>query len=316
MKKIYAILLTSLFFLGSASAQQTNVSMLFVGDLMLDELPGQAIKKGKNPLAAFKAQFASADLRFGNLECVVGSGGTREIKPFTFQAHPRVLNTVKQHFSAVSLANNHSGDFGPEAFGRMLDLLDKKAIRYFGGGHNVRAAHAPFVTEVKGLRIAVLAYDDFFPRSFEALEDRPGVAWADDDQVAFDIRAAKTTHRADIVIVYPHWGWEHEKMASPRQIQLAHLMIDAGADAVVGGHPHVTQNIEMYKNKPIFYSLGNFVFNGFHTEDSQTGWALEMVLSADKKLDWKIHVAKLDKNGIPVYAGILPQAEVEKVLSR
>ncbi|MCX7221106.1 MAG: CapA family protein [Burkholderiales bacterium] len=316
MNKSYFAFIAALILAGSVHAEQTAVKLLFVGDLMVDELPGQLIKQGKNPFAAFETQFSQADLRFGNLECSVGNAGKREIKPFTFQAHPRVLSTIKQHFNAVSLANNHTGDYGPAAFGKMMDLLEQKGIPYFGGGRDVRAAHAPYVSEVKGVRIAILAYDDFFPRSFEALEDRPGVAWADDDQIVFDIRAAKTTHKADIVIVYPHWGWEHEKMASPRQIQLAHLMIEAGADAVVGGHPHVTQNIEIYQNKPIFYSLGNFIFNGFHTEDSQTGWALELMVDKDKKMEWKIHVAKLDKNGIPQYAGVLPAIEVAKLISQ
>ena len=91
-------------------------------------------------------------------------------------------------------------------------------------------------------------------------------------------------------------------------------MIDAGADAVVGGHPHVTQNIDIYKGKPIFYSLGNFVFNGFDTEESQTGWALELVFDSNKKITWTIHVAKLDKNGVPKYAGILKKQEIDKIL--
>lgn len=295
-------------------AQKQDVRMLFVGDLMLDELPGKVIQQGKDPFAAFQQQFKQADLSFGNLECVVGSSGKKEDKPFTFLAHPRVLKTVKSHFSAVSLANNHTGDYGPETFATMLGLLEKEKISYFGGGRDLRSAHTPYLVEKNGHKIAILGYDNFFPRSFEALEDRPGVAWADADQVAFDIRNAREKLGADIVITYPHWGWEHEPHASKHQEELARIMIDAGADAVVGGHPHVTQNIDIYKGKPIFYSLGNFVFNGFHTEESQTGWALELTFSADNKINWIIHVAKLDKNGIPKYAGVLPQKEIDKIL--
>jgi poly-gamma-glutamate capsule biosynthesis protein CapA/YwtB (metallophosphatase superfamily) len=316
-----SISLVLIFQGGKSYAQKPELRMLFVGDMMLDELPGKVIKQGKDPFAAFKAQFNLADLRFGNLECVIGdddnkpkssnsSGDTnsakREIKPYTFRAHPRVLKNLKKYFSAVSLANNHTGDFGPVGMQLMLTLLEKNQMPYFGGGRDLRAAHAPYVVEAKGRRIAILAYSDIFPRSFEALEDRPGVAWADDEQVKFDIQNARTEHAADIVIVYPHWGWEHEKTASQRQVQLAHLMIDAGADAVVGGHPHVTQNIEVYKEKPIFYSLGNFIFNGFSGEDSTTGWVLELVFSPDDKLRWMIHVAKLDQNGIPAYHSVLP----------
>ncbi len=101
------------------------------------------------------------------------------------------------------------------------------------------------------------------------------------------------------MIAYPHWGWEGDKIASSNQVQLARFMIDSGADAVVGGHPHVTQNIESYRGKPIFYSLGNFVFDGFDTVDTMTGWALEMLIDQDAKITWQIYEAKLDKNGIP-----------------
>ena len=313
-KLLSLILVCSFFSTGNIYAQKQDVRMLFVGDIMLDELPGKVIAQGKNPFAAFQKQFKQADLSFGNLECVVGLSGKREDKPFTFMAHPRVLKILKTHFSAVSLANNHSGDFGPKAFETMLGLLEKEKLPYFGGGRDLRSAHAPYIVEKNGHKIAILGYDDFLPRSFEALEDKPGVAWADADQVAFDIRHAKEKLGADIVITYPHWGWEHEPQASKHQEELARIMIDAGADAVVGGHPHVTQNIDIYKGKPIFYSLGNFVFNGFNTEESQTGWALELVFDANKKITWTIHVAKLDKNGIPKYAGVLPQQEIDKIL--
>jgi poly-gamma-glutamate synthesis protein (capsule biosynthesis protein) len=101
-------------------------------------------------------------------------------------------------------------------------------------------------------------------------------------------------------------------MASKDQVRLAHFMLDNGADMVVGGHPHVTQNIEIYKNKPIFYSLGNFVFNGFEDEDTNTGWALELVIGKAGQIGWQVHVAKLDKNGIPHRAGSLPPVRLPR----
>src|SRR5471030_90102 len=194
----------------------------------------------------------------------------------TFRAHPRTLPLLKRHFDALALANNHSGDYGPLAFGEMLDLLDKQGIAYFGGGRTLAAAHKPLIIERKGLRIALLGYDEFFPRSFEADVDKPGIAWSEDEQVRLDIATARSTYHADLVIPMMHWGWEHEGKASQRQRQLARVMIDAGADAVVGGHPHVTQDVEQYKGKPIIYSLGNFLFDGFSDAVNNTGWILEM----------------------------------------
>ena len=82
-------------------------------------------------------------------------------------------------------------------------------------------------------------------------------------------------------------------------------MIDSGADAVIGGHPHVTQNVEVYKGKTIFYSLGNFVFDSFETEDTNTGWAVEMTIDPDNRISWRVFEAKLDKQGIPRLNGLL-----------
>jgi poly-gamma-glutamate synthesis protein (capsule biosynthesis protein) len=297
MSKLLMIVCVMWGFSGASFAENEPIKMLFVGDVMLAETPGKLIKNGQNPFQYFDALFKRADIKIGNLECTVSLKGTAEEKPFTFRANPRVIPVLKKHFTAVSVANNHSGDFGALAFADMLDNLDQGKMPYIGGGHNLRAAHQPFIIEVKGKRIAILAYNEFFPRSFEALPDRAGIAWSDDDFVKHDIQQAKL--KADLVIVYPHWGWEHEKMSSARQQYLAHLMIDSGADVIVGGHPHVTQNIEMYQGKPIFYSLGNFVFNGFDDEETTTGWALELTMSADSKIAWHIYTAKLDKNGTP-----------------
>jgi len=119
---------------------------------------------------------------------------------------------------AVALANNHSGDFGPEAFADMLQLLKKGGLPQVGGGMNLKEAHAPLIFERKGLRIAVLSYNEFQPRSFEAGHNLPGVAWSEDQQVVADILAARTVHKADLVIPIMHWGWENEGQPTPMAI--------------------------------------------------------------------------------------------------
>jgi poly-gamma-glutamate synthesis protein (capsule biosynthesis protein) len=217
------------------------------------------------------------------------------------------LKIVQRHFDAVALANNHSGDFGPEAFVQMLDLLGQQGIGYFGGGRNLAQAHAPLIIERKGLRIALLGYYEFFPRSFEADVDRAGVAWSEDQQVTLDIQNARAVHHADVVIPMMHWGWEHDTLASDRQRQLARLMIDAGADAVVGGHPHVIQNTEDYRGKPIIYSLGNFVFDGFDSLPTTTGWLLQMDVTRDGVLAWQARTTRLDARGTPHLQSRVPE---------
>lgn len=277
-----------------------RVVVAFVGDILLDENPGRLIKRGRDPFAPFAAILAGADIRVGNLECVIAVRGAPEAgKPFTFRAHPRTLPILKRHFDLVSVANNHSGDFGPTAFAEMLDRLERVGVGYFGGGHNLTEAHVPHIVVRNGLRVAFLGYNEFFPRSFEADYDKPGVAWSEDEQVRLDIANARGQYRADLVIPVMHWGEEHEPLASPRQRQLARLMIDAGADAVVGGHPHVTQDVDIYRGKPIIYSLGNFLFDGFSDDDNNTGWLLRMELDRDGVASWQTHVARIDGKGVP-----------------
>ena len=283
-----------------AAAVEREASLVFVGDILVAERPGALIARGVDPFQPFAPLLGSHDLRIGNLECVVATGGTALAKPYTFRADPGVLPVLKRHFDAMSLANNHSGDFGKAAFAEQLDLMRGAGLAGFGGGRNATEAHAPLVIERNGLRIALLGYLEFKPRSFEADATRPGVAWSgEDEQVIEDIVAARSVHHADIVIPFMHWGWEEEAQPSPRLRAFARRMIDAGADMVVGGHPHVTQGAEVYRGKPIVYSLGNFLFNGFETDATTTGWVLSLKVGPDGVRSWRTHVARLDADGVP-----------------
>ena len=300
--RMRALLLSSVLLAASpmAHASSGDASLIFVGDIMVAETPGELIARGEDPFQTFAALLSSHDVRIGNLECVVATTGTAEEKPYTFRADPRTLPVLKRHFDAVSLANNHSGDFGKAAFAEQLALMDTAGLPYFGGGRDATAAHAPWIVERNGVRIALLGYVEFKPRSFEADASRPGVAWSgEDDDVIEDIIAARRVHRADIVIPFMHWGWEDEPDPSPRLRAFARRMIDAGADLVVGGHPHVTQGAEYYRGKPIIYSLGNFLFNGFDTPATTTGWVLSARVDRTGVVDWRTHVARLDANGVP-----------------
>lgn len=300
--RMRALLLSSALLAASpmAHASSGDASLIFVGDIMVAETPGELIARGEDPFQPFAVLLSSHDVRIGNLECVVATTGTAEEKPYTFRADPRTLPVLKRHFDAVSLANNHSGDFGKAAFAEQLALMDTAGLPYFGGGRDATAAHAPWIVERNGVRIALLGYVEFKPRSFEADASRPGVAWSgEDDDVIEDIIAARRVHRADIVIPFMHWGWEDEPDPSPRLRAFARRMIDAGADMVVGGHPHVTQGAEYYRGKPIIYSLGNFLFNGFDTPATTTGWVLSARVDRTGVVDWRTHVARLDANGVP-----------------
>jgi poly-gamma-glutamate capsule biosynthesis protein CapA/YwtB (metallophosphatase superfamily) len=285
--------------LASGALCAEPLRLVFAGDVMLDDGPGRVIASGHDPLAPFAALLADADYRIGNLECPIATTGTAlDNKIYTFRADPGVVSVLRGRFDAMSVANNHSGDYGKDAFLETLTHLDTAGIRYFGGGKNLAEAHAPLWIFAKGLHVAVLGYDEFKPRSFEAGATHPGVAWSEDSQVIADIRAARKAG-ADLVIPFMHWGWELEPGPGARQRNLARRMIDAGADVVVGGHPHVTQGAEIYRGRPIIYSLGNFVFDGFDQPAARRGWILRLRLDKRGVLAWDTREAQMDDEGTP-----------------
>jgi len=284
---------------GQPPAQDATVRLVFAGDVMLDDGPGRTIAAGGDPLAAFDAVLRDADYTIGNLECPIATTGQPMAgKAFSFRADPRVLSVLQGRFDALAVSNNHSGDHGRGAFVETLQRVQAAGIAVFGGGEHLQAAHAPLWIERKGLRIAVLGYNEFKPRAFEAGATWPGIAWSDDREVVADIRAARRAG-ADVVIPFMHWGWELEPQPSARQQQLARRMIDAGADAVVGGHPHVTQGTSTYKGRPILWSLGNFVFDGFDQPQARIGWVLRLTVDRRGVRTWDTVEAQMDDAGTP-----------------
>jgi len=280
------------------SATADEVTLAFAGDVMLADLPGETIAEGRDPLAEWADIFDRVDVSIANLECVVATVGEAVEKSYTFRAHPRVLDVVRRHFEGVSLANNHTGDFGHDAFLEQLTLLEKAGIRRFGGGRDCRESRLPLIIDRNGLRIALLGYNDVQPRDFEAGPTWPGVAWAVDEQMVADIKAARSEHKADIVIPVVHWGWEYEP-ANDRQKALARLMIESGADVVVGGHPHVTQEVEYHQGKLIVYSVGNCVFDGFDPGPSRQGWILRLRVDKLGMVAWDTVPLQIDDEGTP-----------------
>ena len=159
------------------STLRPSVRLVFAGDTTLDSDPGEWIAKGNDPFHSFAPLFAQADVRLLNLECVVATTGAALPKNYTFRAHPRVLQTLKRHVDGVTLANNHSGDYGRTAFAEMLRLLQNHSLAQACGGMDLGEAHTPWIVERHGLRIAILSYSEFMPRSYEADSHAPGVAW-------------------------------------------------------------------------------------------------------------------------------------------
>jgi len=292
------------------SPPAAGMSIVFVGDIMLDGGPGHAVSSGRDPFAACSQLLADADHSVGNLECVLGRGGERMLKPFSFRAAPDAPRYLKKHFSAVSLANNHSGDFGPEGLVEQLRILDDVGIRSFGAGRTLAEARQPLVLERHGFKVALLGFNGFRALTTAATADRAGSAPLEEAQVLDDIRAART--RADAVVPFVHWGPENTPQPRPAQVRLARKMVDAGAAAVIGAHPHVTQTVEMVRGVPIIYSLGNFAFDYFPGDPPEwTGWVVKLTFRTGQPVDLAMHSVKLDSSGIPypvVEVDLLPNA--------
>jgi poly-gamma-glutamate capsule biosynthesis protein CapA/YwtB (metallophosphatase superfamily) len=281
-----------------AHAEEQPVKIAFVGDVMLDGGPGHVITNGGDPFAGVAAVLRDADLTIANLECAIVKKGSALDKGFTFRGPERALPLLKKYFSAVSLANNHSGDWGKEGFASELELLRENKLPYFGGGSNARAARQPLVLTAGGKRVAFLGYNDFPPRAFAAGPNTPGTAWLIEKDVVRAIKAARK--QADLVILFLHWGDDLLPAETPDQVQLAHHLIDAGADAVIGGHAHLTQGIEWYKDHPIVYSLGNFVFDYFPGDPPVwKGWIVKLTFGKSGRPQLEHVDVELDPAGVP-----------------
>ena len=293
-----------IFIAAETWAGENTARLAFVGDVMLAETEGtgQLVASGADPYAKVRALLSKADLSVANFESSAGTKGKADpSKPYSFRTSQAALQGFASVFEAASLANNHAGDFGRDDYIETIAALTQAGARPFGGGKNAVEAHRAVIFERNGLRIGLLGYLDIFPRWFSSAPGMPGAAWLDSDQAALDIAHARKDG-ADVVVIIPHWGTEHEPQANQRQRRMARNLIDAGADAVIGGHPHVVQDYEIYKGKPIIYSLGNFVFDGFADEDNVTGWVLFADFDRNGLASFATSVVRMDAQGAPAPA--------------
>lgn len=281
------------------------IRIAITGDLMLGRSlsPQMLATQDGFPFAHTGGYLRSFDLTVGNLECVVSTlGSPMPGKQFTFEANPVGFERLQNAgFDVVSVANNHSGDYGQHAFMDMLDHLPAHGITPLGGGANLAAAHAPVIKTVHTTTIGFLAYCEIQPSSFAATATTPGHAWLDPTLMRADILALRS--RVDYIIVFTHWGIEYQTLPEADQQAMAHLAIDAGADLVVGAHPHVRQTEELYLGKPIIYSLGNFVFDEMPGYEESHGNVLELTLQGSRLLNWKQRGAVIESSGQPSWDG-------------
>ncbi len=256
------ILLFFAFLIFPLPTSASEIIINAVGDIMLAGkwAPVLRAKGYEYPFAAVKAELAGGDINIANLESPIATGGREYTgKQFRFRAEPAVAKAVRSAgFNLVTLANNHSMDFGGQALAETLRHLDSAGIAWIGAGENLDEARKMALYNIKGKKVAFLGYSLTQPIEFFAGKTRPGTAPGYEKIVTTDVASAR--RQADYVIVSFHWGREAATTVQEYQRNAAHNAIDAGADVIIGHHPHVLQGIERYKKGLIFYSLGNFTF--------------------------------------------------------
>ncbi|WIG61731.1 MAG: Capsule biosynthesis protein capA [Ktedonobacterales bacterium] len=267
--------------LASVLAAATPVlDMAAVGDIMLGRTVNTKMVGYRDylyPYRKMRDELQSADLRVANLECCVSDLAPIPSDPSTFYfatSTKAISGLTYAGFQMLTVANNHSNGFGPTPYLDMIANLQKNGIGTTGGGKNLDEARAPSLVTIKGVRVAMLGYDMIAPQGPYAAAGVAGLAPIDLDTLPDDIASARK--QADLVIPYFHWGIEYTKDPTDVQQHIARSAIDAGADMVLGNHPHWIQGIETYKGKLIIYSMGNFIFDQDWSRQTLEGMLLHL----------------------------------------
>lgn len=267
----------------------TITRIAIVGDIMLGRRVGQAYANDPTaPFRPFAERLAAADITVGNLESTLSDNGRPTQGGDSFFADPRMLEGLRlAGFDAVSLANNHLGDYGPQAQLDTFAALDRAGIARFGAGPDLTAARAPWVAEHEGIRIAFIGTESIGETpaatgtspGTNRLNMPPRTGPLDTTALArieADIRRTKS--QANAVIVLPHWGTQYTHQPEPIQREVAARFTDAGADLVIGGHPHWVQGWDLIGDTTVVHSLGNFVFDMQFSRQVQEGVFVELEL--------------------------------------
>jgi poly-gamma-glutamate capsule biosynthesis protein CapA/YwtB (metallophosphatase superfamily) len=241
-----------------------------------------------NP-GAMRDLISSADLALANMEEPAADKFTFHPSGTVFTGDPALLAGVARvGFDVVGCATNHIGDAGRAGILQTVANLAKVGIRSFGCGKDLAAARTPAVFTLGGTRVAILAYDSIAPAYYGATATTIGSAPLAAASVKEDVAAARAAG-AQVVIVYPHWGVEYTFGPSAYQKEMGHLMIDAGADMVIGNHPHWVQSVEVYKGRPIWYALGNFTFDQSWSEPTMESISLELTFRGGALVQARMH---------------------------
>lgn len=274
-----------------ADRTENTISILFVGDIMLDRYIRQAseIHGYTFPFQKIASVLRNNDLVVGNLEGPITDNQSisldskiGEKNNYIFTFNPKFAQALAdENIKLVNIGNNHIANFGSSGIESTRNYLVQSGVDFFGDP--VKSNFRMAVKNIKALDFAFVNYNQFVPNAAQKALD--------------DIDRAKDLE-ADMIIVYVHWGKEFIDQPNQNIKDLAHKFIDAGADLIIGSHPHVIQTKEEYKDKMIYYSLGNFIFDQYFNPNTQRGLAVQVKINlANDKVDYREYFVKMENNG-------------------
>jgi poly-gamma-glutamate synthesis protein (capsule biosynthesis protein) len=266
-----------------------SVTFSAVGDLCFMDSGGGPLGDPADLLAGVSDHLAARDIAFGNLETAVSDRGAPIAKMYTFGAPASAaVSLAEAGFDVVSLANNHFGDYGPDASADTVEAVAAAGLVGVGAGANPAGPWSAKVVEVGAAgfapaRIVFLAFTDVTPEAFPPPEAPVGNAYTEDLQVMVDA-VAQARGLGDYLVVSMHWGVERQFEPSELQVAQARALVEAGADVLLGHHPHVIEGVEFWGGALIVYSMGNFVFWPGSTAGRDT-FVLDFTLTPDGATD-------------------------------
>lgn len=282
------------------------VTFSFVGDIMLDR--GVRNTTLKNFGGDYSALFSKldilkkSDIVFGNLEGPASDQGKDMHNLYSFRMDPSVVPALAgAGVNVLSVANNHVGDWGRDAYTDTLSRLRENEILYSGGGMNAEEAEQPAVMEKYGMKIGFLAFSDKGPSWMVATPNNPGLLLASNPR--FDEIIQNASKQVDYLVVSFHFGEEYQAKHNDRQEYLAHKAVDDGAKLVIGAHPHVEEDYEVYSREGcgdsscasyIAYSLGNFIFDQPFSKATMQGALLQVKLNNDGTMSVTKNIVRLN----------------------
>ncbi|MBW4440776.1 MAG: CapA family protein [Plectolyngbya sp. WJT66-NPBG17] len=273
-----------------------TATLLFGGDVSLTHSYADLVKDDKKWAFAGLQETRLADVSIVNLEAPFTTASD-STKSDPFKVDPTQVEVLKNGgISLVNLANNRVMDYQGAGLEETMKTLDQAGIRHFGAGRDAKEARRPEILDVDGQRVAYLGY--FGAEDQAAGESKPGTNLKQNDRIAADIKALRD--QVDWVVVNFHWGDDISKYPSDAQIELAHFSIDQGADLVVGHHSSILQGAEIYKGRPIVYSLGNFIFGGKAESDYDSA----MLRVALKERQMKVELLPVEVKGFQPHVAI------------